>query len=221
VSAARGRLSLRYWGWMACCVCAVTFLFAAVGAGAAGASTYIEPLPLPSGVTMSSVARMTVGPDGDVWFTGKRGGPVGCFCDIGVLGHVTSSGAVTLRDLTTADGPDDGCGHVDSPDAIVAGADGALWVQIHMEKLLCNDPANGGFYDYVFRFTLGGELTETYEIPPSPKAPNSVGIPPIFTAGPDGNIWFVGEDEESIGRMTLSGGFSYFTQGITAGATGS
>jgi streptogramin lyase len=76
--------------------------------GTQGAQARVTTFSDPDG-RLDAPRDLTVGPDGNVWFTANRT----------QLGRVTPSGEITLYS--------DPAGLIDSPDSIVTGADGALW----------------------------------------------------------------------------------------------
>lgn len=173
---------------------------------------------------------ITVGPDGNLWFTGGMG-----------VGYITPAGQVTEFALPTgvfgassiAKGSDGNLWFIDNlgvgrvtpagqvteypvptansmPQSITAGPDGTLWF-----TELNTNPAQIG------RITTGGSITEF-------QLPSSGALPKQITAGPDGNLWFT--DANGIGRFTPGGQFTEFPthaptalltdQGITAGPDG-
>ena len=80
---------------------------------------------------------------------------------------------------------------------IVAGPDGNLWfTEAHAKK--------------IGRITTGGAVTEF------PLTPQSQ--PSGITAGPDGNLWFV-DNGTRIGRITPAGVVTFFSAGISSGAS--
>ncbi len=90
---------------------------------------------------------------------------------------------------------------VDFPGAIAAGSDGKMW--------FANSQGNGVLPAYEEKYTYGidnitssGQITEF-------KAPTS-GAGEL-AAGPDGNIWYLGEDK--IGRITPTGQVTEFRGG--------
>ena len=161
-----------------------------------------------------------LGPDGNVWFTdlvtlgkvtpsgrytiysrgfsevnylgGITAGPDGNMwfteqMPVGKVGKVTTDGQIT--EYTAGITPDS------RPADITAGPDGNLWyVAIAGNK--------------VVRVTTDGVVTE-FAIP----VPNvSAGA---IAAGPDGNLWFTGASGV-IGRVTTSGEFTMFTEGLSS-----
>ena len=150
---------------------------------------------------------MTVGPDGNVWFTNSP---------YGVLGKVTPSGVVTRYTVT------------DSPAGILTAPDGDLWyggygvmVRIDGEETYTEftvPKINGQgsvhaltiggdgrfwytFNDYNHRAKVGAMtttgVTAEYVVSDSSVWPSSI------TKGPDGNVWFT--DGDGICRITPSG----------------
>ena len=156
---------------------------------------------------------ITVGPDGALWFVNSA---------LSTVDRITTAGAVTqvvsffgtgpghpvgitsapdgglwvafdrgaLRRVSTAgsvtDAPNIGDGN--SSPAITVGPDGAIW---------------GVSYDgTVTRVTTAG-VRSTFSDP-------SVRAPAGITTGPDGALWFTNGDNDTIGRITTSGGITSF-----------
>ena len=171
--------------------------------------TYSVPTP------NSQPEGVTIGSDGNVWFTENRSGKIGRL--------VPSTGVIT--EFSTPDGP----GNV--PWDIITGPDGALWytdttnsyigrlttegVFTNLYPTLTPDcgprrlaiGSDGAFWftEYLVskigRMTLEGAMTE-YVIP----TPNSE--PSGITAGPDGAIWFNENVGNQIDRITTDGVFT-------------
>ena len=139
--------------------------------------------------------NITVGPDGNMWFT------IVTFCcdtpnfDIGML---TPSGQFTGFHVPT---PPVSAG------GIVAGPDGRLWF---FEE--------GGASGIVAAMDTSGNVTE-YPVPPVqlPDGSTAPVSPNALTLGPDGALWFTANVESccvqtgpAIGRVDVGGGFSEF-----------
>lgn len=183
----------------------------------------------------SNSADITLGPDGNLWFT-----------ESSTIGRITPDGTVTHYAVPTVPrfgfggitaGPDGNVWFTESrgelnqpsligritPDGtvtefsnlrvnsftggITAGADGNLWFTTLNHT--------GGPFEEVERITPDGVVTEF---------PAALGFGPI-TAGPDGNVWFAGNGNR-IGRITPDGSVTTFDfprsqiEGITAGPDG-
>lgn len=197
-----------------------------------GSGTITEfPLPLAN----SYPCCITVGPDGNLWFT--EGSAYG-----NRIGRITAAGHITEYSLPSADGEVIG---------ITAGPDGNLWFSW------------GGFDARIGRITPQGQVTE-YPLPngnADPRAitagpdgnlwftefvgnqigritptgqlteyplPHPESMPWNITAGPDGNLWLAENGGHRIGRITPSGHLTEFPlpvpagqpHGITRGADG-
>jgi virginiamycin B lyase len=143
----------------------------------------VSPVSQPAGPT---AAAMTRGPDGNLWYLSivlvkEAGGEEHPYA---AIFEATPAGVVQrARYASTAD----------APVAIVAGADGALWI------------ANDGAGDSIDRYLPGGQIVKH----PTPGPPMSV------VAGPDGALWFteagpcVGYGGPCIGRITTGGEIAY------------
>jgi streptogramin lyase len=180
-------------------------------------------------VADSEPSGITLGPDGNMWFTGYhaeeivRINPDGSFTQFptgagtfpGVLvtgpdNNLWFSDAGTLKigRMTPA-------GVVDEfplltaggPAGLTAGPDGNLWfVEGNANK--------------IGRITTSGVVTE-FSVP-------TAGVPLQIAAGPDGNLWFTEFTAGKIGRITTLGAITEFTvptagsepQGITGGPDG-
>lgn len=164
-----------------------------------------------------SLGTMTLGPDGNIWFTDVGRGQVG---------RITPQGRVTqlmLPDLA-------GGSHT-----IVAGPDGNVWV---LER-----GSAGGSHEWLVRITPGGVVTKfdagdsstaTDSITTGPDGNlwftdtlgnrigrmtpdggltlfDAVGGPRGIATGPDGNIWFTASNW--VGRITMSGDRKYYSVG--------
>jgi streptogramin lyase len=120
----------------------------------------VTEFPLPTG--SFPPGALTVGPDGNLWFTESKGavGPEGR------IGRITPSGAVTDFPLPTTG--------ADAEGPLTVGPDGNLWFsEYHVSG------ATGG----IGRITPSGVVTDF----PLPTAGNYAGA---LTVGPDGNLWF-------------------------------
>jgi virginiamycin B lyase len=121
------------------------------------------------------------------------------------IGRVDAKGKITEFLL-----PDTSAG----PDDIVRGPDDALWFTI---------PA--GFPDAIGRITTSGAFS-TFGTCNAQQCFSIV--PHGITSGPDGNLWFTESAQNTIGKLTPSGVFTFFAiptadanpQGITVGPDG-
>ena len=192
-----------------------------------------SPPPGPA-ITGSSPYQITVGPDGNLWFTEW-------FAD--KIGRITPSGTISQFQIPTA---------LSHPYGITAGPDGNLWfTEEHADKIGRITPSGAitefqvptvGGYPYgitkgpdgniwfteaftskIGRITPSGVITE-FPTPTLDSHPSS-GI----TTGREGNLWFTEEAADQIARITPSGKISEFPvptresqpDGITATPSGS
>lgn len=190
---------------------------------------------------------ITMGPDGNLWFTEFSGLKIGKITSQGVITEYAIPGAEGLVGITT--GPDGNLwftdeyagfiGHITTtgsylgpidlplgshPQGIVTGPDSRLWFVDNSVDLL--HPMYG------FRIgaiTTGGTLTEypTYINPIVFEAFATAGQ---ITVGPDGNLWFTNANTSAVqiqfvGRITTTGTVTTFPThdtpgGITSGPDG-
>ena len=121
---------------------------------------------------------ITAGPGGDVWFT---------LAEEGAVGRISMQGEVELAHLN---GPT-----IDAR-GITAGPDGNLWVAEEV-----GEPPGELRSGQIARITPGGAVTN-FRIPTRNGGP-------VFaiTPGPDGDLWFTGDN---IGRITVNGQITVF-----------
>ncbi len=158
---------------------------------------------------------MKVGPDGNLWIAewnpwvvGHPDDPTGRTFD-----RITPAGVVTKFNAPNARSYD-----------FAVGPDNSVWYTAEL------NPARGGLGPsrVIERLTPGGRVIDY----PLPAADQAGGIPEKFTAGPDGNIWFVDAginrgDRAEIGRITPTGSIAEYPIAantaigqITAGSDG-
>jgi streptogramin lyase len=161
--------------------------------------------------TVPAVNGITAGPDGNIWFTesAPQGGadevaPRGNFPGISMIAKITPSGTITQYAVPGAN---------ESPMGITLGPDNNLWFTL--------PDANK-----IGRITVNGDVQE-FQVPLFPPGPAIVHIVSglgAITAGPDGNLWFVEDSSNRIGRITPQGAITEFaipTAGSSpAGITG-
>lgn len=129
----------------------------------------------------SVLGGLIVGPDGNLWFI--DGGAH-------AIGRITPQGAIAefpthFRDGIVLGGP-------------AAGADGNLWAtEFFGLPRLPGDPPVA----QIVRITPAGAITEFGSVPDT-----GVGFPGAPVAGPDGNVWFIGNSPRpAIDRITPTG----------------
>jgi streptogramin lyase len=143
---------------------------------------------------------ITLGPDGNVWYTDR---------DSRVVGRITPTGQIS--EFTV---PGGGPGPVGGPTVIAAGSDGNLWFGLAGEPVIAR--ISPTFTNYT---ELALPPTGTFRTPGEVNG---------ITAGPDGNIWYTNVVANKIGRVTPSGVFTEFPipysgsfpQDITTGPDG-
>jgi virginiamycin B lyase len=155
---------------------------------------HITEFSLPAGTPPP--LNLTVGPDGNLWFTSAP------TMSNDMIGRITPQGAITEFPDPTFD---------DVPGAIVAGSDGNLW--------FVTTAGSGPFtssWGAIGRITPAGHVTE-FRLPNQPDP--AAGPPTELTSGPDGNVWFVAGNDHMLGRITPQGAISEFPlpAGITLG----
>jgi virginiamycin B lyase len=175
---------------------------------------------------------ITVGPDGNLWFTESTGNRVG---------RITTAGAVTEFALPTANS---------EPWGITVGPDGNLWFterignrvgritpagavtefpmpsgSSDLRGITAGPDGNLWFTEFygqrIGRITTAGMITEF-------PLPTGSGGPAGITAGPDHNLWFTEYSTGRVGRITPAGTITEFPlptassnpNGITAGSDG-
>jgi streptogramin lyase len=180
--------------------------------GRISASGQVREFPVPT--AGSEPFEIATGPDGNLWFTENASRKIGRITPdgdvvefpipecgdcrpwgivagpdgnvwfttawmFGAVGRATPQGEITIFQVG-------GAAH-----GIVVGPDGNLWVAA--VGYVREDPT----YGLIARVTPGGFVTR-FPIPP----PNRERRPSDITAGPDGSLWFVGEE---VGRIDTSG----------------
>ena len=143
----------------------------------------------------SNIEDLTVGPDGNLWFT-NRGNTQS-------IGRITPSGTIT----ETTSGLDP---MASMPNGITVGGDRRLWFTDEGSLTMAG---TGG---------VGNATTAaTPTVTESPNNIQTAGRPDAITTGPDGTVWF--EDNlggnEAIGRISMpSGSVTEFKNGLTKAA---
>jgi streptogramin lyase len=205
----------------------------ALGATAPSGAQTITYFPIPT--ANAEINGMTLGPDGNVWFTEQFANKIG---------FITSTGAITEFPIPTTNS---------FPSGITAGPDGNLWFfeanpgnigRITTAGVVTEFPtphgAGNGFQGagiaagsdgalwfteattaMIGRITLSGTVSE-FAIPTANSSPRAI------AAGPDGALWFTESAGNQIGRITTAGAFTEFAVptaksaplGIAAGSDG-
>ncbi|HEV2373843.1 MAG TPA: hypothetical protein VGS19_16930 [Streptosporangiaceae bacterium] len=133
---------------------------------------------------------ITVGPDGNVWFTEVQGGGDG-------LGSITANrtGVPTFGNGYTA--------VVGLPVAnVTTGPDGNLWFTVTGTRSPIGE-------DEVGAMTPTGTVVGLW-----PLDDPSNGVPPDIVAGPDGNLWVTENSTSLIAQVTTSGVITQFNAGF-------
>jgi virginiamycin B lyase len=153
----------------------------------------------------SSLARICVGPDGNLWFTDRA---------IGRIGKITTAGVVTLFALAGST----------APWGITSGPDGNLWFAGTGSNKIGRITTGGLITEFSIptfnSFSTGivigsdgnlwfneavgqiGKITTSGTITEFPSGGTS---PTAIAAGPDGNLWFTDGYGLSVGRITPTG----------------
>jgi len=182
---------------------------AAMSIGSSAHAITVNSFPVP--VQYSGPQGITVGPDGNLWFTEAQNNNVG---------RITPAGVITEFPVPTANG---------SPFGIVAGSDGNLWFTERLGQKIGRITTSGVVTEFpgpahllysiaagsdgnlwftgegpsIGRITIGGVVTE-YPVPTA--SAQCMGI----TEGPDGNLWFAEMNRidpsvpAKIGRITTA-----------------
>lgn len=168
--------------------------------------------PIPTSTSIPEF--ITVGPDGNLWFTESQGPKIGKITTNGTISEYTGSGG---GKLTTAD----------IPIGIAAGADGALWFTMCASSKIGRIDTTGAITKYgglttssspqvitsgpdkalwfseldtgnIGRITTTGLTVNEYATSSTSSAPYGI------TVGPDGAMWFAEGSINKIGRMTAA-----------------
>jgi RHS repeat-associated protein len=181
----------------------------------AGITEYAVP------TSVSQPLHLTVGPDGNLWFTENFSSKIGM---------ITTAGSISEYSLPSP-------ANFSFPQDITSGPDGNLWVTVPGSSadylVKCTTAGNMTVYSLpsgfsaphgltattgsdgnlwlveniankVARATTAGSFTE-YTIPTSNSFPQDI------VAGPDGNLWFTEHDGNKIGKVTTSGSFTEYS----------
>jgi streptogramin lyase len=178
----------------------------------------------------ADATEITLGPDGNLWFTEGNGNRIARITPAGVVTEFSTGISPNAYPFGITAGPDGNIWFTEftgnqigritpagvvtefsagmSPNAepwgIVAGPDGNLWF---------TENGNG-----IGRITPQGVITEfTQGITPPANPVNGIPgpIPNGLAVGPDGNLWFTEQAGNRIGRITMAGVITEFSAGIT------
>lgn len=188
----------------------------AVSVVSSTAQTRIRSFPIPS--PDSQPISITVGPDGNLWFTEQNRSHVARITPDGVITEFLTPTISFPIDITP--GPDgkiwfsEGAvgqiafitpsGHIEeipfSPSGaaagIVTGPDGNIW----FTDLIGNS---------IWRLDLATRVFTSFPVPTPDSFPNDI------TVGADGNLWFTEGAVGKIGRITPSGVITEFGSGLS------
>ncbi len=172
-----------------------------------------------------SPEAITLGPDGNLWFTELNKARIGSITPQGVLGREFAMPDVTAAAPALTVGPDRNLwftntsfgrvGYVTTagafkqfnlsstyarPLGITSGPDNALWFTESAASI------NGQILPAIGRITISGTITE-YAIPNLASAATSAptSIPQMIVAGPDGKLWFTDAGNNAISSITTDG----------------
>ena len=137
----------------------------------------------------SAPFEITAGPDGKIWFAELQGNK------IGTINPLAGSSTAIQASLTEFTIPSANS----RPFGITAGPDGDLW--------FTETPANNGNKIGTINPLAGSSATiqdSLTELPVPAPSNGGTGVIEIAT-GPDGNLWFSGGDNNTIGEVTLGG----------------
>jgi streptogramin lyase len=171
----------------------------------------------PLNSNQSAVARLTAGPDGNLWFPlqQQQGG--------GQIVRLTTGGGLTDFPLT---------GGYANPSALTVGPDGNLWFVDSITYSYY--PAYSYSQSFVAQITPSGVITE-YSFDPRDLLFSQYSSTSDLTVGPDGNLWFTASSPSpsgglpaSIVQITPAGTITLFTlpttnnvvSGLTVGPDG-
>jgi streptogramin lyase len=128
--------------------------------------------------------QLTLGKDGNIWFTSITLAGRGTESN-GFIGRVTTAGVITEFGTPTA---------VSNPGAIAVGSDGNVWFTEH---------------NAIGRITSIGQVTE---FPMPASCVGACGPAGLMVRGSDGNLWFSTQFPSGLGRITPTGQVSLFPE---------
>src|ERR671914_734883 len=178
---------------------------------------------------VNALDQITLGPDGNLWFTQPRDNQIGVITPAGALTEYnvsvpdarpdaitrgpdsnlwfTAPGATAIGRITTGGSIDLFPGAAPGAQDIAAGPDGALWFT-----------ESGG--NSIGRITTSGAITNHFPVPTPGAEPTGI------TVGPGGGLWFTESAVGQIAQISTSGtvteypGAGAAPSAITGGADG-
>jgi streptogramin lyase len=133
----------------------------------------------------SGPLNITVGPDGNLWFTENTGDR------IGRINPLAGDDAAIQASLMEFSVPNNG-GILSGPNYITTGPDGALWFTESTS-------------DEIGRITTAGAVTNEFAVPGAGSTPSGI------ATGADGKLWFTEAGSGQIGNITTGGTVTEFT----------
>jgi streptogramin lyase len=200
-----------------------------VASASASASLVGEVREFSTGITVESLpSKITVGPEGDLWFTERNDNLKGS-----KVARMTPAGEVTEFEVLA----------FSEPQGITLGPEGKLWfaevsnpecVGECFSKVGSIDPTTHKVEEFSAGITAGSQPWEittgpdhnlwfterggrvsqinptTHTVTQFTSGLTGITDPDGITAGPDGNVWFTEEQGDRIGRITPSGMITEF-----------
>ena len=182
-------------------------------AGVTEARTRSIPIPTPT----SQPFAITMGPDGNFWFTEANTSRVARLTPQGVITEFVTPTFSFPFDITP--GPDGNIwfsegstgqiafitpagqiteiqfSNFDAAGGITTGPDGNIW--------FCDSTGNN-----IWRYDLGAQALTKFPVPTPSSSPEDI------TAGPDGSLWFTERAAGKIARITTSGVITEVISGL-------
>lgn len=166
------------------------------------------PIPTPA----SDALGITVGPDGNLWFTEQGASKIG---------RITTAGVITEFPLPAGTGPT----------RITSGPDGNLWFSESARAFIGRLTTAGVLTEFALTsstsatrgITSGPDDNVWFTVNPGNRVghtapgggtsfaiPTANSVPSGITTGPDGNLWFVEFSGNNVGRITPAGVITEF-----------
>src|SRR5918992_763489 len=157
---------------------------------------------------VNALDQITLGPDGNLWFTQPRDNQIGLITTSGAITNhfpvptpgaeptgitvgpggglwFTESAVGQIAQISTSGTVTEYPGAGAAPSAIAGGADGALWFTQSLGNA-------------IGRITTSGAITNHFAVPTPGSEPSDI------TAGPDGALWFTEFAANKIGRIATA-----------------